>query len=365
MTPELSPAGRLEELLAAPADPPRERAEVLGLSRQDRPVLGWRLGNGPSRVSLIGGCHADEPVGPHLLRRLVTWLDGLSRDDPLLDELSWWVVPHANPDGEARNLGWYREEPRALRYGAGGFAAEAIREAPGDDVEFGFPRGPEDGSARPENRAIAAWWGAAGGPFRLHVSLHGMAVGAGPWFLLEEAWADRTDGLRERCRQATRRRGYRLHDDPRRGEKGFRRLDEGFSTRPDSRAMRDYFLERGDEETAARFRPSSMETVRAQGGDALTAVSEMPLFLAPPSSFSEETGSPAYGPWKDRLGRWRAVIEAGERTPADVAREARDLGLRPMPVRDQMALQWTLIAAGLEATAGAAAGSGAGHGGAS
>ena len=360
MNPELSPAGRVEELLAAPAAPPGERAEELGRSREGRPVLGWRLGEGSHRVSLLGGCHADEPVGPHLLRRLVTWLDGLPADDPLLAELSWWVVPHANPDGEVRNLAWYREEPRALRYGAGGFAAGAVREAPGDDIEFGFPRGPEDVGARPENRALAAWWGAADGPFRLHVSLHGMAVGAGPWFLLEEAWSDRTEGLRERCRTATRRRGYRLHDDPRRGEKGFRRLEEGFSTRPDSRAMRDHFLERGDEETAALFRPSSMETVRALGGDALTAVSEMPLFLAPPSSLAAREGRPAYAPWKERLGRWRAAVDAGERTPAEVAREARGLGLRPMPVRDQMALQWTLITAALEATAGAAAAGGVG-----
>ena len=357
MTPDPSPVARLEELLATPADAPAERAEVLGRSREDRPVLGWRLGDGPDRVSLIAGCHADEPVGPHLLRRLVAWLDGLETDDPLLEELSWWIVPHANPDGEARNLAWYHEEPRALRYDAAGFAAEAVREAPGDDVEFGFPRGPEDADVRPENRAIAAWWGAAGGPFRFHVSLHGMAVGAGPWFLLEEAWVDRTDGLRERCRRATRSRGYRLHDDPRRGEKGFRRLEEGFSTRPDSRAMRDHFLERGDEGTAARFRPSSMESIRALGGDALTAVSEMPLFLAPPWSLDGTEGRPAYAPWKERLGRWRAAIDAGERTPAEVARRARGLGLRPMPVRDQMALQWTLITAGLAAAVGRAAGS--------
>lgn len=342
---------RLEDLLAVPADPPADRAEELGRSREGRPVLGWRLGRGERRVSLVAGCHADEPVGPHLLRRLLTWLGGLAEEDPLLERWSWWIVPHANPDGEARNRRWYGAGPRHVRYDAGSFAAGAVREAPGDDVEFGFPRGPEDTGARPENRAIADWWGAAGGPFHLHASLHGMTVGAGPWFLVEEAWVERSGPLRDRCREATRRRGYRLHDDPRRGEKGFRRLERGFSTRPDSRAMRRHFLERGEEGTAALFRPSSMETVRAMGGDPLTLVSEMPLFLAPPGSLAHEEGTPAYAPWKERLGEWRARLEAGELTPEDVRAEARLLGLRPMPVRDQLALQWTLVAAGMELVA--------------
>ena len=57
------------------------------------------------------------------------------------------------------------------------------------------------------------------------------------------------------------------------------RLAPGFSTRPDSRAMAAHFRAQGDEATAALFRPSSMEAIRALGGDALTLVSEMPLFV--------------------------------------------------------------------------------------
>ncbi|MFQ5747516.1 MAG: hypothetical protein ACE5HF_09910 [Gemmatimonadota bacterium] len=54
--------------------------------------------------------------------------------------------------------------------------------------------------------------------------------------------------------------------------------------------------------------------------------------------------------WKRRIADWRARLEAGE-DPQVVRAEAADSGLRPMPVADQMALQWALIAAGLEVTA--------------
>lgn len=34
-------------------------AAMLGTSREGRPILGARIGRGATRVSLIGGCHAD------------------------------------------------------------------------------------------------------------------------------------------------------------------------------------------------------------------------------------------------------------------------------------------------------------------
>jgi hypothetical protein len=92
------------------------------------------------------------------------------------------------------------------------------------------------------------------------------------------------------------------------GEKGFVKLADGFATRPDSRAMQAHFRGLGEDATAALFRPSSMETVRALGGDPLTIVSEMPLFLT--DAGGEITG--------------------------------------PMPVADHQRLIWTFIAAAAE-----------------
>jgi hypothetical protein len=330
-----------------------DAAIVLGRSREGRPVHAYgfgQAGRGAPRVSLLAGCHADEPVGPRLLRQLVAYLASLDPEDPLVADLEWWIVPHINPDGEARNRAWQTAEPES--YDLASYLRAAVRELPGDDIEFGFPRDARDAGARPENRCVYDWWSTAAGPFSLHVSLHGMAVAAGPWFLLDRAWVSRCTALMARCRDRTRALGYRLHDVERLGEKGFERIERGFCTRPDSGAMRAYFEERGDLETARLFRPSSMETVRslagALGGDALTLVSEMPLFLIP--GVGERLGppDPAAERWRTMIESWREALASGE-SAQGVREEAATAGARPMPVKDQMTLQWELITAGVEA----------------
>ena len=313
----------------------RDEGEVIAVSREGRPVRGFVLGDGPTRVSLIGGCHADEPVGPLTLRHLVAWLRASGSHG-----CRWWIVPHANPDGEERNRAWYSDEDAA--YDPSAYLRHRVRELPGDDLEFGFPRGDDDEGARPEARGIARWWRDAGGPFALHASLHGMATAGGPWYLIDRAWIDRTADLRRACANETARLGYRLHDVERNGEKGFTRIERGFHTRPDSRAMTAHFRALGDGQTAALFRPSSMEYVRSLGGDTLTLVSEMPLFITPGVGEHPGPPDPAAEEWKARLGAW-AMRE-------DLSRaEMEGAGLRPMPVRDQMELQWAFLRAGLEA----------------
>lgn len=318
--------------------------EEIGRSREGRPLLGHRFGTGALAVSAIGGCHADEPVGPEMLERLAAYLAGLGPEHPLLERFRWLLVPHANPDGREVNRPWAEDRlPVSDSRGEGdeGFrlerhVLEAERELPGNDVEFGFPRSADDLEARPENRAVASFL-AEGAPLALHLSFHGMSFGHGPWFLLEPLWVERTRGLRAALAEHTRELGYALHEVDRGGEKGFWRIDRGFTTRPDSRAMRDYFLSRDDPETAARFRPSSMEHARSLGGDPLTAVSEMPLFFLPQEG---PLADPAL-PRPDRIERVRtAAREHGDRT-------AERLGVRPMAVRDQMRLQLALLDEGL------------------
>ncbi len=341
---------RTEKILAA--DPVSgDEGELVGHSREGRVIRAFRLGRGDRRVSLLAGCHADEPVGPRLLRRLAAYLSSLPADDPLLAEHQWWIVPHINPDGEERNRGWQHEEARAYRIAE--YLSGAVRELPGDDIEFGFPHDADDTGARPENRAVYDWWRQANGPFALHVSLHGMAVAAGPWFLIEAAWRDRCERLKQRCAVRVRQLGYVLHDVERHGEKGFFRIDRGFCTRPDSRYMREHFIRQGDDETASLFRPSSMETIRSLGGDPLTLVSEMPLFITPGVGEALGPPDPIAEEWKERIEGWKLALQSGE-SPATVESEALDAGLTAMPVRDQMTLQWTFIAAGLESAASTA-----------
>lgn len=324
-----------DEVLETPPAVGSDRATRLGHSREGRELLGYRFGVGPLRVSLIAGCHADEPVGPALLRRLVAHLAGLADDHQLLREVSWFIVPHANPDGAERNSGWSEKEKEGSDFLLEAYLSSVVREPPGDDMEFGFPRDKHDREARPENLAVAAFL-RPGAPFALHGSLHGMAFAPGPWFLIEEGWIERTFALRENLRRRVARMGYALFDVDRKGEKGFWRIDAGFTTRPDSRAMRKHFELLDDPGTAALFRLSSMEFVRSLGGDPFTLVSEMPLFLVPSGMELKD--------FRQRLSEWMA--EDGAEAAAAFAREA---GVRPMPVADQMQLQLAFLNEGLAA----------------
>lgn len=345
-----SPVSLPIETILDTYEPPPLRS--IGLSREGREILGTVLGHGPRRVSLIGGCHSDEPVGPAMLRRLSSYLASRPADDPLLARHTWYLVPHVNPDGEARNAAWSEKTlPAADHLGREDrvydlfhYLRHVMREKPGDDMEFGFPRVPDDPGARPENRAVAGFL-APGAPFALHGSFHGIAFASGPWFLIEPAWVDRTAALRDALRERVRSLGYGLFDVDRGGEKGFRRIDEGFSTRPDSRSMIAWFEERGDPEMAAmasKFRPSSMEHVRSLGGDPFTFVSEMPLFLRPlPEGDSGRPDDPVFRAWLERAGL------AG--SPEELRAEMESAGVRGMPLRDQMRLQLAFLEESLKA----------------
>ena len=333
-------------------DTPPDDAEALGgqrigSSRRSRPIYGFRFGCGPTRISLIAGCHADEPVGPAMLDRWVTYLAALPAVDRLLTDFSWWIVPHVNPDGDHANRAWiaglgdaasWTDPSTPVTVDIADYLAHVRREAPGHDLEFGFPRSPADDGARPEARAVATFL-SGHGPFALHGSFHGMAAAAGPWFLIERGWTDRTVAMRRRLQAQVRAAGYALHDIDRQGDKGFFRLDEGFTSRPDSAAMRAHFEALDDPATAQLFRPSSMEWVRGLGGDPLTLVSEMPLFLLPREAY--EVDDPVRPP------AWRRVREAAGQGPEALRRVTEEVGLRPMPLRDQMEFQLRFLAEAL------------------
>ena len=251
----------------------------IGYSRAGHPIYGYKYGTGPIAISLIGGCHSDEPVGPFFLRRFVAYLQNLPQNDPMLEKYEWWIIPHTNPDGELKNKSWYNNS--TLDYSLPSYLTKNFRELPGEDMEFGFPRTDTDTLARPENRAIYKWWKSGTKPFKLHASLHGMGFGAGPWFLLDRSWIFRTVEMRKKCTNLVKQLGYTCHDIERNGEKGFFRIEKGFCTRPDSRSMARHFLNLNDKKSAAKFRPSSMETIRSFYADSLTLVTEMPLFITP------------------------------------------------------------------------------------
>ena len=331
--------------------------QEIGRSREGRPIFAYRIGDGPLRASLIGGCHADEPVGPRFLQRFVRFL--ASPDGAALGKAAtWFVIPHINPDGAAANAGW--QPPDTGHYDFVAYLRHRVRELPGDDIEFGFPHGEDDRAARPENRAAWDFW-RAHAPFDLHVSMHGMSVAAGPYFLVERSWWPRLTEMVATLTREVEDASYTLHDVERQGEKGFRRLARGFCSRPDSGAMRRHFVDLGDPDTAARFRPSSMEAVRALGGDPLTLVTEMPLFITPGVGAELGPPDPVLTRWRERIAGWDARLlgvvgeddEAAARVEVEVRGEAARAGVTAMPVEDQMRFQGALIREGLGAVGAA------------
>jgi len=289
-----------------------------------------------------------------MLRRLASHLMAVGETDPLKTSATWCIVPHANPDGEMRNRAWCEPEVRHPTPDAvvdpGRYLKGVVREGPGDDMEFGFPRpGPDpDHEARPENRAVADFLRASAsvvGPFHLHVSFHGMAHAGGPWFLIDAAWQDRSRPLQERLSRNVEDMGYVLHDVQRNGEKGFHRIARGFCTRPDSGSMARFFLDRGDDETAARSRPSSMEFVRSLGGDTLTLVSEMPLFILAGAGETVEPTDPVAEQFKTQM--LPDIQRAAQDKSPDLESLLKAAGLTPMSIEEQMRLQLLFLEAGL------------------
>jgi hypothetical protein len=93
-----------------------------------------------------------------------------------------------------------------------------------------------------------------------------------------------------------------------------------------------------------------MEFMGSLGGDPLTLVSEMPLFLLPGVGETLGPPDPLLERWRDRIAGWAALPT--DRND-DIEAEASTAGLVAMPVRDQMRLQWSMISAALETVNGA------------
>ena len=291
---------------------------VIGHSEKGQPLLGGVFGNGPRTISLMAGAHADEPVGPNTLYRLVlSLLEQPERYSGWLKGLKLLVIPHLNPDGDDDNRVWTEQWPSLQAY-----AGSVKREPPGRDLEFGFP------SMRAENRAATVFWSRYEAP-QVHVSLHGMGFSEGFLLLVNREKAGSTQTWRAEYTRFMAGQGLYAHDHNRCGEKGFEYLGPGFTTTPRGAAMRQYFLQTGQHALAGRFYDSSMEHHLARNGDALCLVTELPLFLLKHSGC---IGIPQnYLAFKQELS---------EAAVAEVGRLAGRYGATPLPVAHAMYLQW-------------------------
>ena len=300
----------------------------IGRSRSDRELFGLRFGNGPRSVSIIAGCHADEPIGPMTAQIFSTILH--RHFSEFLDAFRFHVVPQMNPDGAEANRAWFRD-PLELSV----YLNHVVRELPGDDLEFGFGSGAD---VRPECRAAQDFLGSHA-PHTAHFSLHGMGFAEGVWCLICKEWTEGSDSFMNIYERLCRRMGMALHDIERNGEKGFTRIREGFCTTPTAEAMKAYFMERNDHAMAGRFKPASMDWIQSLGGDPLCMVSELPLFNMGRRSASPD--EPLSVELKEDLARLRAAhptLEAGH-----LEALCRDYEITPTPIDLQLRLQVGLI----------------------
>lgn len=364
-------AGVFDAMQAAcAANPDLATFETIGESEEGRPIAGVTLGTGPLLVTLVAGAHADEPVGPETLRTLV--LEGLASRgwgapdgglDSLFERVTFRIVPHVNPDGEARNGPWIGAfDARRPTESLAAYLRHRHREPPGRDVEFGYP------AARPENAAASRFlFGDA--PVALHASLHGMGFSEGALLLIDKdrLLAPETEALRAGFRAAAAAAGLGLHDHDRGGDKGFRYGGPGFTSTPEGAAMRDHFLARGEAETAARFGLSSME-MAAQAGDdegdsegaarTLSVVTELPLFVLE-APHERVPGVPVLLERLEALGPNLAeAVTAGR----DIVSLVAPLGLRALEVETAVRLHLRTLDLALDSLprdGGAAVGYGA------
>lgn len=320
----------------------------IGRSRGGRPLYGLRLGDAPRSASITAGAHADEPVGPMTAFALALWCITTPAGRDLLRSFRFHLCPQVNPDGAEANRRWFADPPDPVTY-----LRHAVREQPGDDIEFGYP-GPLGPALRPENEAVARFF-TEQGPVAFHASLHGMAVAEGAWFLIGHHWINRTAPLRHRLAEAAAAEGLPLHDIDRHGDKGFFRIAPGFNTTPTSAGMRDHFLARGDQAAAARFRLNSMEFAPSLGGEPLVMVSELPLFLigerAPsPGAYDPDATPPVsptlYERFRARLPEAVAGLRLGE--PAAAEDLIREFHVRAVPLAAQIRLQALMVVGALE-----------------
>ena len=96
---------------------------------------------------------------------------------------------------------------------------------------------------------------------------------------------------------------------------------------------------------------ASYQRVRIPGILALSRLSWSGV-LAPGVGETIEPADSAAEAWKARIMEWKGRIERDPAGETAVRDEAAASGIRPVPIRDQLVLQWRFICAGIEQITG-------------
>ena len=78
--------------------------EIIGRTKENRPIYMAKLGHGPLKVWLISGQHPGETINSWILEGFVKRI--LERKKDLFNKYTFIIIPNANPDGNVKGH-WY------------------------------------------------------------------------------------------------------------------------------------------------------------------------------------------------------------------------------------------------------------------
>jgi hypothetical protein len=211
----------VQELSASSRDLARRHPKLvtlqtIGTSTEGRPIEMLTIGNGSTKVLLLGTPHPNEPIGTLTLEFLSR---RLCEDDDLRAELdcTFLIIKCADPDGTILNEGWFKQPFTPLTY-----ALNYYRPPHREQVEWSFPvhyKSLHFQSPCPETKAIMEVMGQSRPTFLY--SLHNAGF-CGVYFYVSHP----LPGLFPRLRRIVASQGLPIHQ----GEPEvpyLKRLDEG------------------------------------------------------------------------------------------------------------------------------------------
>lgn len=104
-----------------------------GKSTEGRPLEVLKIGRGQKNILIYGFPHANEPTGG-VTTDYLSWKLAEDEDFAKYDDLCWWIVKCANPDGAKLNEPWFTQE-----YDMRNEMIYFFRDSPERQVDWNFP----------------------------------------------------------------------------------------------------------------------------------------------------------------------------------------------------------------------------------